>query len=103
MTCENEIHVDDIGTSFQMTLNECDVPVDIQAATVKEIIFKKPDKTVVTQTAEFLTDGSDGIIYYKSVSGDLDTKGTWYIQARVTMPSGTWSSDTSKFKVYVNL
>ena len=105
MTCENEIHVGDIGTSFTMVLKECDVVVDISTATVKDIIFRKPDseKTVVIQTAEFVTDGIDGEIEYITILNDLDIKGTWYIQAKVTLPTGTWSSDTSKFKVHANL
>ena len=105
MTCENEIHVGDIGTSFEMVLMECLEVVDISTATIKEIIFKKPDtaKTVIIKTADFKTDGVDGIIYYKTILDDLDIKGTWYIQAKVTMPTGTWSSDTSKFKVHANL
>ena len=98
-----EIHVGDIGTAFEITLKDCDVVVDVSTATVKQIIFKKPDKTVITKTADFKTDGTDGIIHYLTILDDLDLKGTWYVQAKVTLPTGTWSSDTSKFKVYANL
>lgn len=98
-----EIHLGDIGTAFEVTLMDCDVVVDISSASSIEIIFKKPDKSVVTQTAVFQTDGTDGIIQYITVLGDLDQIGTWYLQAKVTLPTGTWSSDTSKFKVYKNL
>ena len=103
MICENEVHVGDIGTAFEMVLKECDVVVDISTATVKEIIFRKPDKSIVTKTAEFKTGGIDGIIQYITILDDLDLKGTWSIQARVTLPTGIWSSDISKFKVYANL
>ena len=98
-----EIHVGDIGTAFEVTLKDCDVVVDVSTASVKQIIFKKPDKTVVTKTAVFKTDGTDGIIQYITILDDLDMKGTWYIQAKVSLPTGTWSSDKSKFKVYDNL
>ena len=104
-TCSvEEIHVGDIGTQFQATLYDCDVVVDISTATVKEIIFLKPDGTKVVNTADFLTDGSDGIIYYApTLATELDQEGNWKIQARVVMPTGTWSSDVQKFKVYPNL
>lgn len=98
-----EIHVGDIGTAFKVTLKDCDVIVDVSTASLKEIVFKKPDKTIVTKPAAFVTDGIDGEIQYITIDGDLDAKGTWYIQARVTLPTGTWSSDIDKFKVYDNL
>jgi hypothetical protein len=104
MACNvEEIHLYDIGTSFEITLKDCDVVVDVSSASLKEIIFKKPDKTTVTKTADFKTDGTDGIIQYITVLDDLDQKGSWYIQAKVTLPTGTWSSNTEKFKVYPNL
>lgn len=98
-----EIHLQDIGTAFEVTLKDCDVVVDVSSASVKQIIFKKPNKTVVIKDAVFKTTGVDGVIQYITVLDDLDATGTWYIQARVTLPTGTWSSDTQKFKVYANL
>ena len=98
-----EIHVGDIGTAFEVTLKDCDGVVDISTATSKELIFRKPDKTVVVKIAVFKTDGTDGIIQYLTILDDLDLKGAWSIQAKVTLPTGTWSSDIQKFKVYANL
>jgi hypothetical protein len=99
-----EIHVGDIGTAFEITLMDCDVVVDISTASTKSIVFKKPNKAVVSQTAAFKTDGTDGILQYLSQANDLDQKGTWSIQAIVEFPSGDkWSSDIAKFKVYENL
>lgn len=98
-----EIHLGDIGTAFEITLKDCEVIVDISTASLKQIIFRKPDKTVVTHDAIFKTDGTDGVIQYLTILNDLDQTGTWYIQAKVTLPAGTWSSDTAKFKVYKNL
>jgi len=100
-----EIHVGDIGTVFEINLKDCEDIVDISTAITKEIVFKKPDvdKTVVIKDAVFKTDGTDGIIQYITILDDLDIKGTWYIQAIVQLPTGNWSSDISKFKVYSNL
>jgi len=98
-----EIHVGDIGTAFRVALLDGETPVDVSGATALTIFLKKPDSTVLTKTAAFYTDGSDGIIQYVSVEDDLDLAGTWRIQARATLPTGTWSSSTGRFKVYANL
>jgi hypothetical protein len=102
MACE-EIHQNDIGTQFKITLNDCDTAVDLSAATVKQIRFTKPSGTVLTMTASFYTDGTDGIITYTSVAGDLDELGTWKIQAYVEVNGGKYSSSLQSFKVNRNL
>jgi hypothetical protein len=101
----NEIHIGDIGTIFEVTLMDDVTPVDVSAASVMEIVFRKSDgTTIVTNTATFTTDGTDGKIEYKTVlDTELDVKGNWRIQGKVTLPSGSWSSDIDTFKVYENL
>lgn len=99
-----EVHVGDIGTVFEITLYDQGVLLtDTQYASEKCVVFKKADGSLITRPASFKTDGSDAIVQYVSVDGDLDQKGTWRIQARVVLPTGKWSSDTEKFKVYANL
>ncbi len=77
MAIVEEIHLNDIGTIFRMTLLDGTTPVNISNATTKQLIFKKPSSVVVTQTAVFYTDGSDGIIQYTIVDGDLSETGEW--------------------------
>lgn len=102
--CNQEIHVGDIGTIFRITIYDGGTTaLDVSTATSQEIIFLKPDGTTVTQTSSFYTDGTDGIIQYTTIANDLDAAGTWKLQAKVTLPGGTWSSCTQKFKVYANL
>ena len=102
MTCG--IHIGDTGTQFRVTVHDCNsVAVDISDATAKTIIFKKPDGSTLTKPASFITDGSDGLIKYTAVSGDLDAIGAWKIQAHVVTPSGEWSSSFDTFKVLRNL
>jgi hypothetical protein len=102
MTVE-EIHEDDIGTKFLLTVKDGTSAVDISSATTKQIIFEKPDGTTLTKDATFDSDGSDGKIYYESISGDLDTAGTWTIQAKVILPTGTWKSNKETFAVHSNI
>jgi hypothetical protein len=103
VTCVQEIHLGDIGTIFEIELKDCLNVLNISAATVKQIIFQKPTGASITKDASFSTDGADGKIRYVTVSGDLDVVGTWKIQAKVVLPTGTWSSNIDKFKVYSNL
>lgn len=99
----SEIHKGDIGTKFIITLMDDEVIEDISSATTKQIIFQKHSNTDIIKDAIFETDGTDGKIYYISIDGDLDETGTWTIQAKITMPSGAWSSSTSTFTVHSNL
>ena len=101
-----EIHLGDIGTSFQITLRDGEGIVDISSAVgagTKTITFKKKSGVVVEKEASFLDDGVDGILKYLTILDDLDELGTWEIQAKVILTSGTWRSNIEKFKVYENL
>ncbi|RLA38665.1 MAG: hypothetical protein DRR06_20380 [Gammaproteobacteria bacterium] len=101
---ENEIHLNDVGTVFEVTLVESDVVVDISTATTLTIKFKKSDgATVMTKTASFSTDGTDGRLQYTSVADDLDQTGPWKLQAYVIMPSWTGHSSIGEFEVFRNL
>lgn len=103
-----EIHVGDIGTLFEVTLQDQSVTpavaVDLTGATVLEIIFKIPPDGKVVKTATIKNPpGTDGIIQYTTVVNDLSVAGTWEIQGRIVLPSGTWSSSTEEFLVHPNL
>lgn len=100
---QNEIHVNDVGTIFRITIKDAATAMDVSGATTKQIVFRKPDATTETQTAAFYTDGSDGIIQYTSDTGDLDTAGIWKIQAYVITPSGQWKTDIQTFEIYPNI
>ena len=99
----DEIHVGDIGTVFSVTVKDGTTVVDISNASTKQILLQDPDGTTQTKTAEYETDGTDGVIKYTTVSGDLTLAGTWKIQAKVVITAGTWNTDVQEFKVYANL
>lgn len=97
----NEIHVGDIGTTFRVTVVENDVVLDVSTSLTRTLYFKKPDETVVGQTAVFTTDGTNGQIEYVAVSGDLDQAGVWRLQALLTFAGGTrWSAEVGRFTVH---
>lgn len=100
----NEIHVDDLGTKFIVTVKDGDSVIDVSGATTKNIIFKKPSGTKVTAAASFETDGTNGVISYITTGTELDEAGTYKIQAHVVLSAGNeFHSDISTFKVYRNL
>lgn len=114
MSCNNEVRQNDLGTEFLVSIVSCidgvKTALDISTATDKQIIFLKPNGTLLTKTAIFTPvgsggsgTGSDGKISYFSIAGDLDQLGTHKIQGIVTTAGGRWSSTVDKFKVKKNL
>ena len=100
--------VNDIGTTFRVTVYDStstgdSTVADISTATTKQMIFSKPDGTTLTKTAVFGTDGSNGVVEYVSVDGDLNMAGTWHLQVYVVTPAGEWRTDVGHFRVYDNL
>jgi len=99
----NEIHVNDVGTLFTLTIKDGDSAVNISSATTKKIIIKKPSGTKLTYSTAFVSDGTDGKMKYNAVSGDLDEAGTYKLQSYVIISDGTFYTDITSFKVYRNL
>lgn len=102
----SEIHVDDIGTRFLVTVKDGTSVVDISSATSLVIDFRKPDDTIINRTGSTLGDGSasSGVMYYDTVAGDMDAAGNWKLQGKITLSStGVFYTDIHTFKVHRNL
>ena len=99
----DEIHVDDVGTLFKATIADCPDSLDISGASTKQLKFKKPGGTVITRAGTFFTDGSDGILTYTSIAGDIDECGRWELQAFLVLGGSSYHSDVAKFRVFRNL
>lgn len=99
----NEVHVGDTGTRFTLTVQDDTTVVDISTATLKQILFLAPDGGLLTKTATFTTDGSNGQIYYDSLVTDFDEKGVWSWQGYLEMPTWDGYTDIDTFVVYPNL
>ncbi len=98
------IHVGDVGTTFLVTVSEGGAAMDLSAASTKQLIFSPPGGGVVlTKTATFLTDGTDGVLRYVAVSGDLYVKGNWKVQAYLELPGWSGHSDVGAFEVKPNV
>jgi len=100
----DNVYKDEIDHKFLVTFEKNNSAVDISGATsTKQLIFEKPDGTFLTKDGTFETDGTDGKLYYKSISGDLDTAGSWKIQGKVVIGGETKWSSTGAFEVYPTL
>ena len=115
MACVDEIFLNDVGTSLEFLIKECnnndpDNPVEelvnISFTTDMVLTFLKPDSTTLVVTnpqVKFLTDGTDSLIHYLTEVGDLDIAGNWKAQLRITMPTGIWYTSKISFKVLEHL
>lgn len=98
------VHNGDVGTIFRLTITDTDgTAIDVSTATVKYIYFQDPAGTKTQQTAAFYTDGADGKIQYTTVSGDIDSIGTWIVQGYVETTLGKFWTEKDSFKVYSTL
>ena len=99
----NEIHVDDIGTKFTITIKDGDDIVDISSSLLVTLYFKKPDDEVIERNALFVSDGTNGQVYYNIINGDFDEAGYYKIQAKVTFVGGIFYTNIHTFQVHCNL
>jgi DUF4097 and DUF4098 domain-containing protein YvlB len=100
---DSDIQVGTVGLELEITVYEGDVVVDLSTATGLNIVLRKPNGTVLIKTASFSTDGTDGEIYYKTITGDIDVNGMWRVQAHVVSPSFDVYSTVIPFVVNKNL
>ena len=98
-----EVHINDIGTIFKLTIKDGTLIVDVSSQTTMNIVFTKPDGQKVVKAASFLTNGVDGIIKYTTLANDIDQVGKWKIQAHIVIDDGTFFSDITEFRVDPNL
>lgn len=90
-------------TSAEKAAGAARVPIDISATTVKQLIFRKPDGTVVTKTAEFTTNGEDGALEWETAAGDVEPWGTYYVQPKIAIPGFSGRGQRVPFEVLKNL
>jgi len=97
----SEIHKDDIGTRFLITVKDDGLPVNISGVSggsVHQVSFRKPSDTVIDRNATLKDYGISGVMFYDTVAGDLDEAGLYKLQAKVIVPSGTFFTDIFSFK-----
>lgn len=100
----SEIHVGDVGVSFEYTITQDDgVVLDLSDASLIQLIFYRPNIEPLIVTPFLVTDGTDGRIQYLSEAGDINVRGLWQVQVYVEIGSGAFYSKIEDFTVYRNI
>lgn len=87
-----KVYVGDIGTAISLNCGQ-----DVSAATARTIEAQRPDGSTVSWSA--VADGTTRIRFV-TIAGSLNIDGKWKLQAKVTLPSGTWLGRTVSMTVY---
>jgi hypothetical protein len=104
MADEIKAHVGDVGLVFKATVkDENEAVVDISSATTLQIKLGDPFGTMTAKTASLYSDGTDGILKYATVAGDLAYAGRWMAQGYVVTPTRTFHTSKKIFEVEGNL
>ena len=99
-----EIHASDIGTVFSVTVKDSDGnAIDISSVVMKNFYFLKPSDSVLTKVAAFGTDGTDGVLQYTTIAGDINEDGRWRLQAHISDASSDLHTNIIEFDIYGNL
>lgn len=88
-----KVYTGDIGTLIVLDCGQ-----NISAATARSILVRLPDGSEVTWAA--VANGTDAVAY-TSEAGTFTQPGQHKLQARVTLPSGTWRGATATLDVYL--
>lgn len=78
-------------------------PLDVSGATVLTIAFQQPDGTQVPHTAQYVTNGIDGRIFYVTNASDFLEAGLAYVQGQVTVGGSILTTAWGQFEVNANL
>lgn len=93
----------DTDSKLELEILEDGVAVDLINSSIKTITIRRPDLTIVTKTATFTTNGSDGKIIFTTALSDLSMEGTYFIQAYLKLPTWDGYSTLEQFEVHDNL
>jgi hypothetical protein len=102
----SEIHQNDIGTRFLITIKDDGNLVNISGvdgSSVHQVNIRKPSDVVINRNATLQDFGISGVMFYDTIAGDLDEAGFYKLQAKVVIPSGTYFTDVYTFKVHSNI
>lgn len=85
-------YVGDVGTEIKLN-----VGVSLATATAQSIEVKRPDGTTVSWPGTVVESTK---VRFISVVDTFNIPGDWKLQARVTLPAGTWTGEVATLRVY---
>jgi hypothetical protein len=97
--------VGDIGVVLTATVkDENGVVVDLSTATTKQIKLATPAGVTTAKTASYGTPpGTNGVLTYTTIAGDLSVRGNWRAQPYVVTPTRTFHASIHDLEVEDNL
>lgn len=84
-------YVGDTGTVITL-----DCGADVSSATVRSIEVRKPDGSATSWAAS--ASGANSVSF-TTLADTLDQAGEWWLQAKVTLPTGEWRGETAYLDV----
>ena len=90
----------DPGAQFRLTIRNSQGTTNVSTVTAKLMTFHRPDGSIIQREAAFYTDGSDGMICYTTLDGDLNVAGDWQVQAHVDFGHTEFQSEIHRFTVH---
>ena len=95
------IFVGDVGLIFRLTVvaDGRGSRVDLSAASEMTFKFKRPDGTVFTKEAEWVTDGHDGLVQCTAEDDDLTLRGPYMVQLYLELGTSKWHTSMHTFEV----
>ena len=93
------MRVGEFGKSITITLqNAAGVAVDISSYTTRTVEVRFKNK-VISKTATFLTNGTDGKLTFNFAAGDLSEDGDWELQVGLSKTGELTKSDIAIMEV----
>lgn len=99
----DHIQVGATNLAIKLQVREGNDVVNISSASALTIIIEKPDSTLVSASATLFTDGSDGMMIYRTSGSDLDQAGNYNVQGYVVITGFSGYTTPVHFTVYPNL
>lgn len=101
-----DIYVGDYGPGrpHEITVKKEDGTArDLSGATALQLTYKKPGGSTLVVTPVFKTDGTDGVIKYTFLTGEIDKAGSWPYQLLYTDALGALHSSIGSLEVGANI
>lgn len=105
MSLNTVLQVNDAGINIIVTVMQQDDTTveDLSAATSKVIYLGRPDGSLISGNASFVTDGTDGKISYLTQTSDLNLIGIYKVQASYVVSGNIKHTDKDQFVVSSNV
>ena len=84
----DKVQLGAVGVHLKFPITDQDnKPLDVSQATTLNLVFKKPDGSIVVKTAALVNTGTDGLVEYVTEAGFLDQVKTWRVQCEIVDPN----------------